>query len=78
MTKPDYKKELQKEIANLEVKAAERKKYCMNNVHASNYDEVSGDYRAIMLKIDAKIRQLKHMDSSIEVLERSVRISPGV
>lgn len=78
MNKPDLARQLKKDIAALEVRAAERKRWCMNNVHASNYDEVSADYRAITVKISAKKQQLNELNSSVKVLEKSVRITPGI
>ena len=78
MAKSDHKRILEKEINNLEVKAAERKNYCMSNIDATNYDEVSRDYRAIMVKIEAKKQQLRQLDSSIDIIEHNIRITPGV
>lgn len=78
MNKSDRERDLKAEIKLLETRAAERKSYCMNNIDAANYDEVSRDYRAIMVKIEAKKQQLRQLNSSIEVIEHNIRITPGV
>jgi hypothetical protein len=78
MKKPNRERELLAEIRLLETRAAERKTYCMNNIDAANYDEVSRDYRAVMVKIEAKKQQLRQLNSSIDIMEQHIRITPGI
>jgi hypothetical protein len=76
--KTEKARELRREIRELDVKAKEKKSYCINNIDASDYYEVSSEYRAISVKIMSKESQLKQLNSSVEVVERTVRIAAGV
>ena len=63
MTKPDQKKQLRKDIKQLEQSRDERRTYLINNINAGNYDEIARDKRAIEVKIATKERQLLEFDS---------------
>lgn len=78
MTKPEYKISLRKEINLLRTEAELLNNYCINHISASDYEEKKSQYRALMVKIESKEQQLKYTDSSVQALERNVRINPGV
>ena len=78
MTKPEYKISLRKEIDLLRTEAELLNNYCINHVSAPDWAEKKRQYRALMVKIESKEQQLKYADSSVQALERNVRINPGV
>ncbi|MFK5950177.1 MAG: hypothetical protein QM500_15540 [Methylococcales bacterium] len=63
MTRSEQKIQFRKEIKQLEIASAERKKYLTNNIDATNYDEIARDKRAIDVKIETKKRQLESIGS---------------
>lgn len=78
MTKPEYKISLRKAIDLMRTEAEELNDYCINHISASDYEEKNRQHRALLVKIESKEQQLKYADSSVQALERSVRINPGV
>jgi hypothetical protein len=64
MNKTQYKQDLQRDIKKLRERADERRRYLEANIDAANFDEVSSDYRAILVKIESKRQRLNNIYSS--------------